>query len=225
MYRQPFSGDYPITQKFGEVIPGVTYKNEPHTGIDYACPFGTNILATEEGYIFFSGWNPSGYGNMVMIRHADGNASLYAHLSTIRVHVGQSVRQGEKIGESGSTGNSTGAHLHFEMRDAYGNPFDPMTILQNVVDMDKTDIPKPVYKTLKNADAFEEGDTVKVVAPLGCKAFFRGFDDRTVYPQGQRFYYTGKTEERNGYTYMEVIPLSIPVWVAVHDFDTQILDK
>ena len=223
MYRQPFNGDFPITQKFGEIIPGVTYKNKPHTGIDYACPLGTNILACEDGYVFFAGWNESGYGNMIMIRHNDGNASLYAHLSLIRVFVGQTVRKGEKIGESGTSGNSTGPHLHLEMRDKYGEAFDPMTVLTNTDD--SVVVAKNETTNLKNADAFEEGDTVKVVAPLGAKAFFRGFDDRTAYPQGSRFYYTGKTEQRNGYTYMEVIPLSIPVWIAVHDGDTQILDK
>jgi len=222
MYRQPFNGDFPITQKFGEIIPGVTYKNEPHTGIDYACPLGTNILASDNGSVFFAGWNESGYGNMIMIRHNDGKASLYAHLSLIRVYVGQNVRKGEKIGESGTSGNSTGPHLHFEMRDENGKAFDPMTVLTSV---DDRVVAENATTTLKNADAFEEGDTVKVVAPLGAKAFFRGFNDKTAYPQGSRFYYTGKTEKRNGYTYMEVIPLSVPMWVAVHDHETQILDK
>lgn len=222
-YRQPFSGDYPITQKFGEIIPGVTYKNEPHTGIDFACPLGTTILASENGSVFFAGWNPNGYGNMVMIRHSDLNVSLYAHLSVVSVKVGQIVRKGEKIGESGTSGNSTSPHLHFELRDNFGKAFDPMTVLTSTDD--SVVVAENATTTLKNADAFEEGDTVKVVAPLGAKAFFRGFNDKTAYPQGSRFYYTGKTEQRNGYTYMEVIPLSVPMWVAVHDNDTQILDK
>ena len=64
-----------------------------------------------------------------------------------------------------------------------------------------------------------------VSAPLGCKAYFRGFSDYTVYQQGTKFQYTGETEERNGYTYMKVVPLTMEMWVAVNDGDCQILDK
>ena len=67
-----------------------------------------------------------------------------------------------------------------------------------------------------------EGDTVEITAPSGAKAFYNGFGDHTVYGKGARFYYTGQTKDRNGYTYMQVIA---PVWIAVHDNDCQILDK
>lgn len=222
-YRQPFSGDFPISQMFGE-------KNtnpKGHTGIDYACPAWTPILASADGQVFFSGWKDGGYGYCVFIVHPDGNTTIYEHMiSAITVSAGQKVVQGQQIGYSGSTGNSTGPHLHFEIRDKDGKAFDPMTVLTSVDDMHKTDMYKPVVKKLKNADEFEEGDLLRVVAPLGCKAYNKSFGEWTPYQQGTKFYFTGTTFEHNGYTYMQVIPVPTkPFWVAVHDKDCQILDN
>ena len=118
-YRQPFKGQYPITQAYGVVIPGVTYKDRPHTGIDYGCPDGTPILASGDGIVQFSDFDQSGYGKVVIIQHNDGKATLYAHLSSRNVVLKQKVKQGDIIGYSGSTGNSTGPHLHFEARKTW----------------------------------------------------------------------------------------------------------
>lgn len=223
-YRQPFSGEYPITQNFGETI------TDPkgHTGIDYGCPLNTPILASAEGQVFFAGWDKSGYGNLVILKHDDGNVTLYAHLSSIHVSVLEKVRQGSLIGHSGNTGNSTGPHLHFEIREVDGKPFDPMTVLKCVYDMDKTDIPEPAE--LKGADAFSEGDLLTVQNRLGVKAFFDpafSYERVTSYPQGTPFYFTGDTtvNKNNGLTYMRVIPAQFSVWVAVNDGETQLLDK
>lgn len=131
-YRQPFEGEYPITQKYGELIPGVTYNNQPHTGIDYACPRGTPILASAEGTVMFAGWDTTGYGLCVNIQHPDGKATLYAHLSKVYVNKGDKVRKGQEIGLSGDSGNVTGAHLHFEARENWYNYLshrDPITFL------------------------------------------------------------------------------------------------
>ena len=125
-YRQPFEKEYPITQSYGE-----TYTSAFHTGIDYGCPLGTPILASESGTVFSAGWDNTGYGNCVIIQHKDGNATLYAHLQSIAVKAGQKVKRSQVIGYSGSTGNSTGPHLHFEARkkaDDYTSHFDPMTL-------------------------------------------------------------------------------------------------
>ena len=130
-YRQPFSGDYPITQRYGEKI------TDPkgHTGIDYACPTGTPVLASSAGSVFYTGWRNGGYGYCVFLKHPDGIVTIYEHmLQDIPVQVGQQVQQSQVIGWSGSTGNSTGPHLHFELRDAEGKAVDPMPYLQNVVD-------------------------------------------------------------------------------------------
>lgn len=224
-YRQPFKGEYPITQRYGEKDTSAF-----HTGIDYACPMGTEILASEAGLVVFAGWDKTGYGNLVIIQHNDGNATLYAHLSKIGVVLRQKAEQGQVIGLSGSTGNSTGPHLHFEARrrwNDYKSHFDPMDLpLMTVYDFANTgSVPSQDCPQLKDADAFKEGDVLTVTAPLGAKAFHNDhFDYFSPYPKGASFYYTGKTTQRNGYTYMQVVPLARPVWVAVNDGETQILD-
>ena len=220
-YRQPFSGDYPITQAFGEKITNP----KGHTGIDYGCPLYTPILASADGQVFFAGWDNSGYGNLVMIQHPDGNVSMYAHLSSIHVTTLEKIKQGSLIGHSGTTGNSTGAHLHFEVRGSDGKPFDPMTLpLQTVYDNPNTHKPEK----FKEADDFACGDLVKVVCRDGVKGFFNNrFDGYTTYPRESLFFYTGDSMVRkdNGLTYMRVVPAMFSVWVAVNDGDTQLLDK
>jgi len=109
-----------ISQPFGPS----TYWFEPpygsyphfHTGIDLVSPFGTPVLAADDGVVALVGSSSSGYGNYVVIAHSGGLNTLYGHLSTSLVKVGQSVTQGTPVGLEGSTGNSTGAHLHFELR-------------------------------------------------------------------------------------------------------------
>jgi len=97
-----------------------------HRGIDIAGNTGEAVYATDAGVIVYAGWNNYGYGNMVMIDHGNGFQSLYAHLSAFNVGCGQSVGQGDVIGAIGSTGNSSGSHLHFEILSASTkvNPHD-----------------------------------------------------------------------------------------------------
>jgi LysM repeat protein len=87
-----------------------------HLAIDIAAGLGTGISAADSGVVVFAGWSTVGYGNMVMIDHGNGWQTLYGHLSQVNVGCGQSVLQGQSIGLAGSTGNSTGPHLHFEAR-------------------------------------------------------------------------------------------------------------
>jgi murein DD-endopeptidase MepM/ murein hydrolase activator NlpD len=87
-----------------------------HLGIDIAAGEGAPIYAADSGVVVFSGWATGGYGNMVMIDHGNGYQTVYAHLNNASAGCGRSVSQGTIIGYSGSTGNSTGAHLHFEVR-------------------------------------------------------------------------------------------------------------
>lgn len=86
-----------------------------HKGEDIAAPLGTPIVATHSGSVISAGWNSGGYGNMTIIDHGDGTTSLYAHQDSIIVFSGQSVSAGQVIGYVGSTGDSTGPHLHFEI--------------------------------------------------------------------------------------------------------------
>jgi murein DD-endopeptidase MepM/ murein hydrolase activator NlpD len=87
-----------------------------HLAIDIAAGTGAPIWAADTGVVVFAGWSTVGYGNMVMLDHGNGWQTLYAHLSQVGVACGQSVGQGGNLGLAGSTGNSTGAHLHFEIR-------------------------------------------------------------------------------------------------------------
>jgi murein DD-endopeptidase MepM/ murein hydrolase activator NlpD len=100
-----------------------------HGGIDIAAPVGTPILAAASGVIDYAQWNDGGYGNMIDIRHADGTITRYAHMNELYVKEGQTVSQGQMIGAMGSTGFSTGPHLHFEIRPNGGSAIDPMAFL------------------------------------------------------------------------------------------------
>jgi murein DD-endopeptidase MepM/ murein hydrolase activator NlpD len=95
-----------------------------HTGIDFPEPMGTPVGAAGRGSVVFAGWNSGGYGNLIVIKHRLGWETWYAHLSGIAVSVGQAVVGGNTIGYIGSTGRSTGPHLHFETR-YLGTPVDP----------------------------------------------------------------------------------------------------
>ena len=100
-----------------------------HKGVDIAGPVGTPIFAAAPGKVISAGWNSGGYGNLVKIRHYDGSTTVYAHNSSIVVRRGQSVGQGQMIARMGSTGYSTGPHLHFEIHKAHRGAVNPMAYL------------------------------------------------------------------------------------------------
>ena len=121
-----------ISQGFGPTTfwfepPYGTYPHF-HTGIDMVEPFGSPVYAADDGVVALVGSSGSGYGNYVVIAHAGGFDTLYGHLSTALVKPGQQVTQGTPVGLEGSTGNSTGPHLHFELRIG-GRPVDPTPYL------------------------------------------------------------------------------------------------
>jgi murein DD-endopeptidase MepM/ murein hydrolase activator NlpD len=126
----PFSG---ATGSYSFIWPannhylsGTDFLAKGHPGIDISAPLGAPIYAADSGVVIFAGWSTKGYGNMVMLDHGNGWQTVYAHASQINVVCGQSVAQGQVIMLAGSTGNSTGSHLHFEMRNSeYGrvNPW------------------------------------------------------------------------------------------------------
>ena len=100
-----------------------SYKGSDHHGIDIASPIGTPVMATKQGDVKEVGWSDI-YGNMIIVDHGGGLESLYCHLSGIDVKVGYPVYAGQRIGSCGNTGNSTGPHLHFEIRKN-GTSVDP----------------------------------------------------------------------------------------------------
>lgn len=120
----PLSGS--ITSEFGTRIHPITGEEKFHAGIDIGASEGTPVGAAGAGEVTMAGWY-GGYGNAVMIDHGNGLQSLYGHLSAIMVSVGDLVTQLQTIGLVGSTGNSTGPHLHFELRQD-GSPIDPSAL-------------------------------------------------------------------------------------------------
>jgi murein DD-endopeptidase MepM/ murein hydrolase activator NlpD len=118
----PIRGDYTITARFGQ---HGFHWTTTHTGIDLAAPYGREVLAASAGHVTSAGWDGS-YGLKIEITHPDGTRTWYAHLSRITVYDGAFVAAGETIGLVGSTGNSTGQHLHYEIRPAPRfRPVDP----------------------------------------------------------------------------------------------------
>ena len=125
----PVPGFYEISDPFGWRIHPITHKRSLHTGTDIVAPTGAKIHATGAGVVIMAGWNTA-YGNMIVIDHGGGVSSLYGHQSSLNVTEGQSVQANEVIGYVGSTGWSTGSHLHFEVREG-GNPTDPLRFFPN----------------------------------------------------------------------------------------------
>jgi murein DD-endopeptidase MepM/ murein hydrolase activator NlpD len=123
----PASG--PITSPFGMRVNPVSHIFRLHAGIDIAVGSGTTVAAAAEGRVIVAGWDDGGCGNMVVIDHGGRLATQYCHLSQIFVGAGQSVQRGQAVAASGSTGNSTGPHLHFGVR-VNGRPVDPMSYLR-----------------------------------------------------------------------------------------------
>lgn len=211
-YRQPFSGEYPITQSYGEKV-----TSSFHTGIDYGCPTGTNILASDAGTVKFAGWDSTGYGNCVIIYHTESASTLYAHLNALpTVKVGSKVAQGDVIGLSGNSGNSTGPHLHFEARkkwNDYKSHYDPMKLPLTSVD-----------DSVKKSDIYgadKLGQNVVVAASLGVYAHNKDFTSKEFFPYGTKLTFTGNTVERNGLTFCECT--EGPYWIAVNDGNDQLL--
>jgi murein DD-endopeptidase MepM/ murein hydrolase activator NlpD len=116
-----------VSSEFGMRSHPVSGERHQHTGIDFAAPAGSPVRAAGAGTVTFAGAR-GGYGNLVIIRHPDGAETYYAHQRDLAVQAGQVVSAGETIGTVGSTGRSTGPHLHFELRRG-GRPTDPRAAL------------------------------------------------------------------------------------------------
>ncbi|GAB2848847.1 M23 family metallopeptidase [Streptomyces deserti] len=116
----------------GYKVAGSMWSSGYHTGVDFSVPTGTSLKAVGAGTVVSAGW-AGAYGNQVVIKLNDGYYAQYAHLSSLSVSAGQTVTAGQQVGLSGSTGNSTGPHLHFEIRTTpdYGSDVDPVAYLRS----------------------------------------------------------------------------------------------
>lgn len=121
-FGKPMEGDAMLTSTFGERW------GRNHNGVDLDANRGDRIIAVEDGVVTIAE-RQRGFGNVVYIRHANSYVSVYAHLDRIRVRAGETVRKGQLIGNAGSTGISTGVHLHFELRQG-DNPLDPQRYIR-----------------------------------------------------------------------------------------------
>lgn len=110
---------------FGERTSPINGGTEFHRGQDFAAPCGTDVFAAAGGKVVFAGWHPYGGGNRVEILHADGLKTTYNHLESFQVTVGQELKRGDAIAHVGTTGSSTGCHLHFEV-DLNGDVVNPL---------------------------------------------------------------------------------------------------
>jgi murein DD-endopeptidase MepM/ murein hydrolase activator NlpD len=116
---------------------GFGYRSDPfnhhsamHPGLDLAGPIGTPIYATADGVVLRAGWNSGGYGNLVEIDHGRGITTRYGHMSAILVRPGDRITRGQQVGRMGSTGRSTGSHLHYEVR-IDGRAVNPMPFMKS----------------------------------------------------------------------------------------------
>lgn len=119
-----------ISSGFGWRVHPITGERRLHKGVDFAAPTGTPIFAAADGVVTDAGWTDGGYGNIVELRHGDGSVTLYAHTNRVYVSKGQVVNKGQAIAEVGTTGRSTGPHLHFEVQPDGKTAVDPMDYLQ-----------------------------------------------------------------------------------------------
>lgn len=132
-----------VSSGYGMRFHPISGGQKAHLGVDFAAPTGTPVRVVGDGVVDFAGWQ-RGYGNFIVINHRNNQSTAYAHLSKILVRKGQRVEQGSNIGLVGSTGASTGAHLHFEFREGSAHR-DPLTIAKQGETVPVSAASRPVF--------------------------------------------------------------------------------
>jgi murein DD-endopeptidase MepM/ murein hydrolase activator NlpD len=127
---KPVKMNVEFTSGFGVRSDPFEHGAAMHPGIDLAGAYGTPIYATADGIVLRAGWNIGGYGYMVDVNHGRGIVTRYGHMSAVLVHAGDHVTRGQQIGRMGSTGRSTGNHLHYEVR-IDGRPVNPIPFMKS----------------------------------------------------------------------------------------------
>jgi len=132
-FATPVKSSFRFTSPFGVRRDPKTGGRRMHNGVDFAAPNGTPLYSTADGVVTHAGWQ-SGYGRLVKIQHEFGIETRYAHMSKVRVRVGQRVSRGQRIGDMGASGRVTGVHLHYEVRVG-GKPVNPMIYIKAADDV------------------------------------------------------------------------------------------
>ncbi|MEM1067213.1 MAG: DUF5930 domain-containing protein, partial [Pseudomonadota bacterium] len=132
-FAEPVKGTFRFTSGFGPRRDPFNGSRRQHNGVDFAAAHGAPIYATADGVVTKAGW-ASGYGRIIKIRHDFGIETYYAHLARFRVDVGDRVSRGDRIGDMGNSGRSTGTHLHYEVRVG-GTPMNPMKYIKAARDV------------------------------------------------------------------------------------------
>ncbi|MEP1612370.1 MAG: peptidoglycan DD-metalloendopeptidase family protein, partial [Roseobacter sp.] len=132
-FALPVKNSFRFTSEYGFRRDPKTGGRRMHKGVDFAAPLGTDLYATADGVVISAGWS-TGYGRLVKIQHDFGIETRYAHLSKIRVKVGQRVSRGDHIGDMGASGRATGVHLHYEVRVG-GKAVNPMIYIKAAQDV------------------------------------------------------------------------------------------
>ena len=132
-FANPLKSSFRFSSPFGYRRDPKTGGRRMHSGTDFAAGMGTPIHSTAEGVVTHAGWS-SGYGRLVKIQHEFGVETRYAHMSKLRVKVGQRVSRGQRIGDMGTSGRSTGVHLHYEVRVG-GKAVNPMIFIKAANDV------------------------------------------------------------------------------------------
>jgi len=132
-FATPVKSAFRFTSGFGYRRDPKTGGRRMHNGVDFAASSGTPLYSTADGVVVHAGWS-AGYGRLVKIQHEFGIETRYAHLSKLRVKVGQRVSRGDRIGDMGASGRVTGVHLHYEVRVG-GRAVNPMTYIKAANDV------------------------------------------------------------------------------------------
>ncbi|NEO27559.1 MAG: M23 family metallopeptidase [Kamptonema sp. SIO4C4] len=157
-----------------------------HEGLDIAGPVGTPIFATKAGTVVAAGWDDWGLGNAIMLQHADGSRTVYGHNQTLFVQEGQQVEQGQMIAEMGSTGNSTGPHLHFEVYLEGDRAIDPLQVLSTVGQNGQT---PPSNVAVADAQTVATGSSSQCTGPALIDQETRNFRVKICQRNGQLYYF------------------------------------
>lgn len=138
-----------VSSGYGMRYHPISGNRKAHLGVDFAAPTGTPVRTVGDGRVRFAGWQ-SGYGNVVFVEHNNGQSTVYAHLSRIDVRLGQSLSKGQTLGAVGSTGASTGPHLHFEFR-VNGRHQDPLAMVRKTASISIAPAMRPQFEAVVTA--------------------------------------------------------------------------